>query len=67
MHTLIAVFEVPLLMEPGVPDAQSLSGWGSVTYPPLAMQDTFKQRVASGRTISSGGLLFTFISVHESQ
>jgi hypothetical protein len=61
MHTLLAVCEVPLLMEPGVPDAQSLSGRGSVAYPPLAMQDTFKHRVASG------GLLFTFVSVYESQ
>ncbi len=56
-----------LLMEPGVPDSQSFSGWGSVAYPPLAMQDTFKHRVALGLTISSGGLLFTFVSVHESQ
>lgn len=58
---------MPILMEPGVPDAQSLSGWGSVAYPPLAMQDIFNHRVASGHMISSGGLLFTFISVHESQ
>lgn len=42
---------------------QSLSGWGSLAYQPLAMQDTFKHRVASGLAISSGGLLFTFISV----
>jgi hypothetical protein len=58
---------VPLLMEPGVPDAQSLSGWGSVAYPPLAMQDTFKHRVASGLAIASGGLLFAFVSVYQSQ
>lgn len=54
-------------MELGVPDAQSLSGQGFVAYAPLAMQDIFKHRVASGCTISSVGLLFTFISVHESQ
>jgi hypothetical protein len=67
MHFLLAVCEVFLLMEPGASDAQSLSGWGSVAYPPLAMQDTFKHRVASGLVIPSGGLLFTFVSVYESQ
>jgi hypothetical protein len=67
MHTLIAVCEVPVLMELGVPDAQSLSDWGFVAYPPLAMQVTFKHIVASWLAISSGDLLFTFISVHESQ
>jgi hypothetical protein len=48
MDALLAVCEMPLLMEPRVPDAQSLSGWAPVAYPPLAMQDTFKHRVLQG-------------------